>query len=226
MESFAVSDKQFDDREFANGLNELKKRRENGELSCDLLWRMCRFCHELSNTMTGEQRRKVLIEGRDYGLQAMELDPNCFLAAKWAAILFGLVVDQLPTKEKISEGGKLKDMLDKALELEPTDFALLHLRARFSFTLANLSWLERKAASMLYSEVPKATIDDALVDFEAAYQQHSDWIENLLFLSKCHIAKKEKKQARELLSKAIELPKESSNDEQFVTECKSLLQKC
>ncbi|PIC14651.1 hypothetical protein B9Z55_026887 [Caenorhabditis nigoni] len=51
-------------------------------------------------------------------------------------------------------------MLDKALELEPTDFALLHLRARFSFTLANLSWLERKAVSMLYSELRKATIGD------------------------------------------------------------------
>ncbi|EFP09551.1 CRE-RMD-1 protein [Caenorhabditis remanei] len=226
MESFASSDKLFDDRDFARGFSELKQRKENGELSCELLWRMCRFCQELSNTMRGEQRRQILIEGRDYGLQAMDLDPSSFLAAKWAAIVFGLVVDQLPTKEKINEGGKLKDMLDKALELEPTDFALLHLRARFSFTIANLSWLERKAASMLYSEVPKATIDDALVDFEAAYQQHSDWIENLLFLSKCHIAKKEKKQARELLNKAIDLPKESSNDEQFVTECKALLQKC
>ncbi|CAO4382051.1 unnamed protein product [Caenorhabditis nigoni] len=165
---------------------------------------------------------------------------------KRAAILFGLVVDQLPTKEKISERGKdmldkaleleptefallhpfvpvspspwqtcrgsrerlhpcctakyqrqrstmplwtfkpltsntrtgsrtcyscqsvillrrrrnKPDMLDKALELEPTDFALLHLRARFSFTLANLSWLERKAVSMLYSELRKATIGD------------------------------------------------------------------
>ncbi|CAL2036869.1 unnamed protein product [Caenorhabditis brenneri] len=226
MESFASSDKLFENREFDKGLEELKKRRDNDELSCELLWRMCRFCHELSTTMTGEQRRKILIEGRDYGLQAMDLDPSSFLAAKWAAIMFGLVVDQLSTKEKINEGGKLKDMLDKALELEPTDFALLHLRARFSFTIANLSWVERKAASLLYSEVPKATIDDALADFEAAYDQHADWIENLLFLSKCHLAKKEKKEARQLLNKAIELPKESSNDEKFITECKALLQKC
>lgn len=226
MESFASSDKLFENREFAKGFEELKKRQENGEQSCELLWRMCRFCHELSTTMAGEQQRQTLIEGRDYGLQAMDLDPTSFPAAKWTAIMFGLVVDQLSTKEKINEGGKLKDMLDKALELEPTDFALLHLRARFSFTIANLSWLERKAASVLYSEVPKATIDDALADFEAAYKQHADWIENLLFLSKCHIAKKEKKEARQLLNKAIELPTESSNDKQFITECKALLQKC
>ncbi|CCF23359.1 Regulator of microtubule dynamics protein 1 [Caenorhabditis elegans] len=226
MESFATSDKLFESREFVKGLEELKKRREDGEMTCDLLWRMCRFCHELSTTMSGEQRRKMLIEGRDYGLEAMDLDPSSFLAAKWTAIMFGLVVDQLPTKEKINDGGRLKDMLDKALELDPTDFALLHLRARFSYTIANLSWLERKAASMLYSEVPKATIDDALVDFKAAYNQNADWIENLLFLSKCHLAKKEKQQAREMLNKAIVLPAASSNDAQFVTECKSLLQKC
>lgn len=88
----------------------------------------------------------MLIEGRDYGLEAMDLDPSSFLAAKWTAIMFGLVVDQLPTKEKINDGGRLKDMLDKALELDPTDFALLHLRARFSYTIANLSWLERKVS--------------------------------------------------------------------------------
>lgn len=79
---------------------------------------------------------------------------------------------------------------------------------------------------MLYNEVPKATIDDALTDFEAAYAQHADWIENLLFLSKCHIAKKDKKKARELLSKAVELTTESSNDEVLIKECKQLLQKC
>ncbi|CAI2348118.1 unnamed protein product [Caenorhabditis sp. 36 PRJEB53466] len=226
MESFASSDKLFESREFVKGLSELKKRREGGEESCDLLWRQCRFCHELSTTMSGEERRQILLEGRDYGLQAMELDPSCFDAAKWASIVFGLVVDQLPTKEKINEGGKLKDMLDKALQLDPTDFALLHLRARFSFTIANLSWIERKAASVLYNEVPKATIDDARADFEAAYEQRADWIENMLFLSKCHIAKKDKKKARELLSKAVELPMETPNDEELLKECKALLQKC
>ncbi|PIC14648.1 hypothetical protein B9Z55_026886 [Caenorhabditis nigoni] len=89
---------------------------------------------------------------------------NKTFSDKRAAILFGLVVDQLPTKEKISERGK--DMLDKALELEPTEFALLHPFVPVSPSpWQTCRGSRKKAASMLYSEVPKATIDDALVDF-------------------------------------------------------------
>uniref|UniRef100_A0A8R1IJM3 Uncharacterized protein n=1 Tax=Caenorhabditis japonica TaxID=281687 RepID=A0A8R1IJM3_CAEJA len=95
METYSLADQQFESREYTKGLDELKKRRATGEETCDLLWRMCRFCHELSTTLSGEQRSKVLVEGRDYGMKAMELDPSCFLAAKWAAIMFALVVDQL-----------------------------------------------------------------------------------------------------------------------------------
>ncbi|CAB3409893.1 unnamed protein product [Caenorhabditis bovis] len=217
--SFENVDTLYENQQFQKGFDELKLRYKSGEDTCEVLWRMCRFCHDISNMLTGEQKKHMVFEGRNYGLRAVDLDPACFMAAKWAAILYGISVDMMSMKDKINEGGKLKDLLDKALELDPTDFALLHLRARFSFTLANLSWLER-------NEVPKASIDDALADFEAAYKSQEDWIENLLYLAKCLVTKKEKARARELLNKALQLPADSNSDQELQSECKKLLEKC
>ena len=45
--------------------------------------------------------------------------------------------------------------------------ALFHLRARFLFTIAKLSWVERKAASLLYSEL---TLRASPTNFWAIYE--------------------------------------------------------
>ncbi|CAI5440767.1 unnamed protein product [Caenorhabditis angaria] len=226
MQSFENADKLYELQQHQKGFEELHKRLQDGERNAEILWRLCRFCNDIAFCSSGEKKTQAILDGRDYGLQAIEADPTNFEAAKWSAILFGLYVDTLPTKEKISEGGKLKDMLDKALEMDPKDFCLLHLRARFSYTLANLSWFERKGASVLYGELPKATIEDAMNDFEAAYESKPDWIENIFYLSKCYLSKKDKAKAKNYLKQAVNLPTETVNDKEIMNECKKLLEKC
>jgi hypothetical protein len=49
--------------------------------------------------------------------------------------------------------------------MNPQEYSLLHMRGRFSYSVANLSWFERKAASALFATPPTATIDEALADF-------------------------------------------------------------
>lgn len=55
--------------------------------------------------------------------------------------------------------------LDRAIEMQSTEYSLLHSRGRFSYEVANLSWIEKRLCSALFSEVPHGTIDEALNDF-------------------------------------------------------------
>lgn len=51
--------------------------------------------------------------------------------------------------------------------MNPNEYSLLHMRGRFSFSVSNLSWIERKAAATFFATPPTATVDDALADFLA-----------------------------------------------------------
>ncbi|CAD6196723.1 unnamed protein product [Caenorhabditis auriculariae] len=206
--------------------DELKKRYNEGERSVDLLWRLARLCHEVAYRSPKNIRKELIFEGKDYACEAHAIDANHFEAVRWAAILTGQSTDYLGTKEKIEQGGHFKNLLDEALAMEPNEFSLLHLRGRFNFTIANLSWLERKAATMLYSAPPKATIEEALEDFEAAYHLQSDWLENLYYLAKCLQIKGEKNKAKKYLNEALALPTESDVERELIGEARHLLGKC
>ena len=82
--------------------------------------------------------------------------------------------------------------MDKALSMDSKDNSLLHMRGRYAFSVAGLSWLERKAASVLYATPPTATYDEALADFLAAYEVQADWLENVFYIAKCYIQKGDK----------------------------------
>lgn len=59
--------------------------------------------------------------------------------------------------------------MDKALSMKPQEILLLHMRGRFLFAVASLSWIERKTASAFFAVLPQATFNDAIADFLEVY---------------------------------------------------------
>lgn len=144
------------------------QRYDGGEKTIDVLWRLAKFCNEIGNRVEKDKRKDIIIEGKAYAIEAWNQDSNNFLAARWAALMSGKVTEYLGTKDKIEEGKHCKEYLDKAISIEPKEDALLHLRGRWALSVANLSWLERKAAALLYSEPPTATVEEAIADFQVS----------------------------------------------------------
>uniref|UniRef100_A0A0N5ADS1 TPR_REGION domain-containing protein n=1 Tax=Syphacia muris TaxID=451379 RepID=A0A0N5ADS1_9BILA len=184
---------------------------------------MAKACKMYSNTFEkGDSMRKNLVlEGRNYSLKAYYASPSCFESVRWAALMTGLATDYVSMKEKIKLGGEFKEYLDKAIGMRPGEVSLLYMRGRYSYAIANLSWLERKAASALFGAVPQATIDDAIKDLLAP----NAWIDNLLFLGKCYIAKKDEVNAVKYLKLATNIKTEDDSDEESLREAYTLLEK-
>ncbi|CAI5450250.1 unnamed protein product [Caenorhabditis angaria] len=225
--TFAELDALFGTDRVQQGYDELKKRYDAGESkSIDILWRLAKFCNEIAGRSDKSKRQQPIEEGKKYALEALEIDGNSFLAARWAAIMSGKSTEYMGTKDKIAEGKKCKEYLDKALTLQPKEDALLHLRGRWAFSVANLSWLERKAAALLYAEPPTATIEEAIADLKAAYDINPKWIDNLVALGKALIAKGDKGEAKKYLEEALELPPKNDADKETLAEAKDLLKKC
>ena len=135
-------------------------------------------------------KKKLAFEALDFATKAIEFDGQNAECHKWFAITIGTLGDYVTTKEKISNGHKFKEHVDIALSLKPNDPSLHHMLGRFCFEFANLSWVERKVASALFSKVPEFSFDDSLKHLIKAFELRPEWKENILFIAKILINQK------------------------------------
>lgn len=202
---------------------------EDKKSNPDVLWRLARACYQMASPLESNNPKKknLLDEGLKYAKSAYEIRPNEFNVVKWVAALTGSRTDFLRTKEKIEQGNLFKEFLDKALAMNPNDYALLHMRGRFAFSVANLSWIERKMASTFFATPPEATYDDAIRDFTAVDKIKPEWLENMVYLAKSHLAKGEKEKAVRILKSAVQIKEDTEDGEETgaLREAKELLKK-
>ncbi|CAI5448667.1 unnamed protein product [Caenorhabditis angaria] len=188
------------------GYEKLKSAYEKGDHSPEVLWRLAQFCHEKSTISPKAKRIAYIYEGIKYAEEGMKTDPTHF-------------------KSKIEMGNKFKSLLDKAITMQPNDYVLLHLRARYKFTVASLTWLERKLASTFYATVPTHTFEEALEDFLACYKIEPKWIENFYYIAKTYVGLKDKENARKYLKIALEIQPQSDVEIDYIADCKALSHK-
>lgn len=133
----------------------------------EVLWRFACACHGVGQKFEqrSHKRHSLIKEGHEQALVAYNIDGDNFNVIKWTAGLTGALTDFLGVKERIQQGYNFKEYLDKGLAIDPQEFSLLYMRGRFSFSVAHLSWIERKAAAAFYATPPTATVDEALIDF-------------------------------------------------------------
>ncbi|CAJ0588291.1 unnamed protein product [Cylicocyclus nassatus] len=225
--SYEDIDQMYGTENIRQGYSILKNRYEGGDKSSNLLWRLAKFSQELaSRSVDKEVKKSLTFEGRSYALEGHRENPDDFDALKWAAIMTGAATDFLPTKEKIEEGAKFKQLLDEAIIMNDKDFSLLYMRGRYSYAVANLSWFERRAAAMLYSTPPNATVEEALEDFLAAYEQSPEWIKNLLFIIRIYSEKNDKENTEKYCNKMLTLTPNDDEDRERMQEAKAILAKC
>jgi tetratricopeptide (TPR) repeat protein len=226
MANFKEIDELHEKAEYKRTYDLLKPSYDSDQNNVEVLWRLARACHNMASSFDQKNPNKkaLIIEGHKYAIHAYKLDEKHFLVLKWAAVLTGGLTDFLGTKEKIQEGNKFKSYLDKALAINGTEYSLLHMRGRFSFSVANLSWFERKAASAFFATPPTATIDDALMDFlEVEKLRPALWIDNLMYVGRCYLSKGNKPEAARYFKLAQKIEPVDDADKETLEEIKKLL---
>ncbi|KAH7727865.1 CRE-RMD-2 protein [Aphelenchoides avenae] len=202
-----------------------------GELqnnNVDLLWRLSQACFLIGRTLHGDDLRRVEIlkEGQTYAVTATDLDPNNANAAVYLAHLTGELIENASITERIKMGLVFKERLDKAIALASNDASLLHMRGRFRYAVASLSWAERALATTLIGPPPRASYDEAIADFlEVEAQDQAQWIANLLYLGKSYLAKGDKVSAIKYWKQAEDIEATESEECEALDEARSLLRK-
>jgi regulator of microtubule dynamics protein 3 len=66
----------------------------------------------------------------------------------------------MSTKDKIESAYKVKEYALKALAVDPHDASTLHVLGRWCFSVANVSWIERRLAATLIATPPESTFQE------------------------------------------------------------------
>jgi tetratricopeptide (TPR) repeat protein len=162
--------------------------------------------------VTAEQRARGET-ALSYAQRAVAADPQSALAQLSLAICYGRLAPLLDNKTKISYSKLVKEHADAALALDPGNDLVWHVLGAWNYELANLNGFVRVIAKVIYGEIPAASNAEAEKDFRKAIAANPARVGNWVELGRTYAAMGRKAEAREALSKGLQLPDHQRDDQ-------------
>jgi tetratricopeptide (TPR) repeat protein len=144
---------------------------------------------------------------------------------KWYGILIARVGELEGKKQTILNSYEVKEHTLKAIELDPDDDGNYHVMGRWNFKLADLSWVERKIAGIIYAKPPKASFEKAAEYFQQAIELEPNDIRNHVWLGKTYEALDDAEAAKNSYNAALAMTAENDSDRILQKEAQELLDK-
>lgn len=200
------ADKLFDENKF-DELDELLRSQKDWETNEQILWRLARCEFQLSKNVKDQKDKheQLLNKAYEHVMKSLELDDKNGLAHKWAAILLDAVSTLKGTKERVLQVLNVRNHMEKAVEYAPNDATSYYLLGEWHFSCYQVSWWERKIASIAFGKLPDADMEVALKMFEKAEEVEGDFYsKNKVMLAKTLLQlKRDKERAVELLKEVV-----------------------
>lgn len=140
------------------------------------------------------------------------------------AIMCGYMSQFESVQNKIRNGYLFKEHLDKAIELKPQDPFLYYLNGRWCYSVAQLSWIEKKVAAALFGTPPTSTVEEALQNFLKAEEMHPGYSKcNYVYLAKCYKDLGQKNNALKYCDSALSILSVTNEDKEAQKDLEALL---
>jgi len=193
--------------------------------NADILWRISREYYDKANVSPEDQQEPLYLLSEKYARKAANVSPDNAKAHLWIAISVGKVALLKGGKEKVELSKEVKDEAMRSIALDSTDDTPYHVLARWHYEVANLSWVLKTAAKIVYGGLPAASNKESIKYFKKAIEIAPNHINHHLQLAKVYIATDQDNLARQELKKAIALPVSDAEDPANKAEAKKLLAK-
>jgi tetratricopeptide (TPR) repeat protein len=165
------ADRLDDTDHFLEAITILKGLEKGDPRNVEVLYRISRVESDLVDDLPDDTKKKghdYAVEAMAYAKRAIEADSQSSEAHLAAAIAYGVMTDFVDDRTKIEYSKFIKDEAEKAIELDPkNDYAYLVL-ARWNFEMTQLNPILKGIAELLYGQMPPASQEKALEDFQKA----------------------------------------------------------
>ena len=222
--SYSKIDDLQENSNFKEALELCKEHHDPNDV--EILWRLARSYFDIADqTLNVDIQKENINKALPYAQKALKLNPLSSKANHWYAVMIGQKGVLEGTKQKILNSYEVKKYCLKAIEIDPYYDGSLHVMGRWHYNVADLSWIERNIASLVYATPPKGSFDEAIDYFKRAISSNSTDIRHYLWLRKSYYAKGEKDRAENILSQALNLHISSDGDQILRNQAKELLDK-
>ncbi|XP_025978750.1 regulator of microtubule dynamics protein 2 [Dromaius novaehollandiae] len=203
----------------------LLEKEDKYENCAGFLWRVARAYGDLFEMTTdAEEKKKYVTDGKIKAEKAIQLDARNAESHQWFAIMCGYMSQFESVQNKIRNGYLFKEHLDKAIELKPQDPFLYYLNGRWCYSVAQLSWIEKKVAAALFGAPPTSTVEEALQNFLKAEEMCPGYSKsNYVYLAKCYNDLGQKNNALKYCDSALSVLSVTNEDKEAQKDLEALL---
>ncbi|NWW00301.1 RMD2 protein, partial [Machaerirhynchus nigripectus] len=208
------------------GFRLLLEKDDKYENSVDFLWRLARAYGDLFEMTTDAEEKRKYVTDVKHALVIFSNRRN-LQSNRWEhlfAIMCGYMSQFESVQNKIRNGYLFKEHLDKAIELKPQDPFLYYLNGRWCYSVAQLSWIEKKVAAALFGTPPTSTVEEALQNFLKAEEMHPGYSKcNYVYLAKCYKDLGQKNNALKYCDSALSILSVTNEDKEAQKDLEALL---
>src|SRR5258708_21357 len=154
-----VFDKQL---EAAKALEDYLPAEKLEPKNAQLMVRIARqYRHLMSDSSDKNEKLRLGRISLEYAQRAVILAPNDSEAQLQPAISYGKMLPFMGSKEQVDASPRIKQSVDRALQLNPKNDTAWHILGRWNRVLADINPLKRMLAGVLYGNLPVTTNEAA-----------------------------------------------------------------
>ncbi len=181
--------------------------------NCTTLWKIAEIHVNLGEEAGEVRQRQHYYVAEKWARRALQQCPEEPNAHFFVAVTSGLLALYEGGKSKIRRSRIVKREAEKTLELDPDHHGAYHVLGRWHRELANLSWLLKTAAEIIYGGVPTGASNEAAVEnFKRAIEISPEWIEHHKELGLTYMEMEKWRQARAAFERVLTLPVQDHMD--------------
>jgi tetratricopeptide (TPR) repeat protein len=193
-----------------------------------VIWRLTRAAYDVSNlkSTSAEEKKELTYYARDVIQKGIDLTKDDARVHNWFGIILSSIGDYEGSKVAIANSYTIKGHWEKSIELDPTNSTTYYLLGRWCISISDLSWLERKAAAVLFGTPPQSSYDEALgFLMKSENLAPGSWKKNMFLIAQVHYKMKDWAASKEWTEKALAVAIKTEEDQTIHDEATALLKK-
>jgi hypothetical protein len=181
--------------------------------NADLMRRIAKEYAELmADTDSVDEKRELGEKAIGYANRAVALAPQNAMSHLAMAVCYGRMAPLLDNRTKIAYSRLVKEHADQALALDPNNDLTYNILGSWNYELAGLNPLLRALAGMIYGQLPDASYEDSVKDFEKAIQLNPNRLANHIGLGRALAALGDTAEAKKEIELGLSMPNQEKDD--------------
>lgn len=169
-----------------------------------------------------EKQRSYYQASQQYAEKALKINPNSSEANFVMALAMGRMAQTGSGQQRVNAVKLIRQYAERCVQLDPGNFKGYHVLGKWNMEVSNLNSLEKWLVKMAYGALPKATLEDAIANYEKSRQLNPAFQLNYLELARCYNKLDKKDKALQHIRTVLAMPAVSVDDQRVHKEAREL----